>query len=72
VATAARGAREVREARTRHTAGSSSTTAVASAPHTADDGAVRPDDEQVDAAGEVGQPVIERVLGGVVIGELDS
>jgi len=51
------------EASTRHT-GASSTTA--------DDSLVSPDDEDIDEAQAVGQPVIARVLGGTVIGELDQ
>ncbi len=31
-----------------------------------------PDDEDIEEAGDMGQPVIERVLGGMVIGELDQ
>jgi len=38
----------------------------------ADDSVVSPDDEDIEEAGAAGQPVIERVLGGVVIGELDQ
>jgi DNA polymerase-3 subunit gamma/tau len=38
----------------------------------ADDSVVSPDDEDIEEAGVVGQPVIARVLGGTVIGELDQ
>jgi DNA polymerase III subunit gamma/tau len=38
----------------------------------ADDSVVSADDEDIEEAGSVGQPVIERVLGGTVIGELDQ
>jgi DNA polymerase III subunit gamma/tau len=51
------------EASTRHTGASSST---------ADDSLVSPDDEDIDETEAVGQPVIARVLGGTVIGELDQ
>jgi len=51
------------EASTRHTGTSSSA---------ADDSVVSADDEDIDDAGAVGQPVIERVLGGTVIGELEQ
>jgi DNA polymerase-3 subunit gamma/tau len=51
------------EASTRHTGSSSSV---------ADDSVVSADDEDIEEAGAVGQPVIERVLGGTVIGELDQ
>jgi DNA polymerase-3 subunit gamma/tau len=51
------------EASTRHTGGSSSA---------ADDSLVSPDDEDIDETESVGQPVIARVLGGTVIGELDQ
>jgi len=51
------------EASTRH-AGSSASVA--------DDSMVSADDEDIEQAGAVGQPVIERVLGGTVIGELDQ
>jgi DNA polymerase III subunit gamma/tau len=51
------------EASTRHTSASSSI---------ADDSLVSPDDEDIDEAEAVGQPVIARVLGGTVIGELDQ
>jgi hypothetical protein len=37
-----------------------------------DDAMVSADDEDIDEAGAVGQPVIARVLGGTVIGELDQ
>jgi DNA polymerase III subunit gamma/tau len=51
------------EASTRHTGSSASA---------ADDSVVSADDEDIEEAGAVGQPVIERVLGGTVIGELDQ
>ena len=51
------------EVSTRHTSSSSSA---------ADDSVVSADDEDIDEAGEVGQPVIVRVLGGTVIGELEQ
>jgi DNA polymerase-3 subunit gamma/tau len=51
------------EASTRHTGSSSSV---------ADDSVVSPDDEDIEEAGAVGQPVIARVLGGTVIGELNQ
>ena len=51
------------EASTRHIGGSSSG---------ADDSLVSPDDEDIDETEAVGQPVIARVLGGTVIGELDQ
>ena len=51
------------EASTRHTSSSSSV---------ADDSVVSPDDEDIEEAGVVGQPAIERVLGGTVIGEIDQ
>jgi len=51
------------EASTRHTGASSST---------ADDSLVSPDDEDIDETEAVGQPVIARILGGTVIGELDQ
>jgi DNA polymerase-3 subunit gamma/tau len=38
----------------------------------ADDSVVSADDEDIEEAGAIGQPVIERVLGGIVIGELDQ
>jgi DNA polymerase III subunit gamma/tau len=38
----------------------------------ADDSVVSADDEDIEEAADVGQPVIERVLGGMVIGELDQ
>ena len=38
----------------------------------ADDSGVSADDENIEEAGDIGQPVIERVLGGMVIGELDQ
>jgi DNA polymerase-3 subunit gamma/tau len=43
-----------------------------SASSVADDSVVSPDDEDIEEAGDMGQPVIERVLGGMVIGELDQ
>ena len=51
------------EASARHTGFSSSL---------ADDSLVSPDDEDIEEAEAVGQPVIARVLGGTVIGELDQ
>ena len=51
------------EASTRHTSSPSSV---------ADDSVVSADDEDIEEAGAVGQPVIARVLGGTVIGELDQ
>jgi DNA polymerase-3 subunit gamma/tau len=51
------------EASTRHTSSSSSV---------ADDSVVSADDEDIEEAGAVGQPVIARILGGTVIGELDQ
>jgi len=44
----------------------------ASSSSIADDSVVSPDDEDIEEAGAVGQPVIARVLGGTVIGELDQ
>jgi DNA polymerase-3 subunit gamma/tau len=41
-------------------------------PSVADDSMVSADDEDIEQAGSVGQPVIARVLGGTVIGELDQ
>jgi DNA polymerase-3 subunit gamma/tau len=41
-------------------------------PAVADDSVVSADDEDIEEAGAIGQPVIERVLGGIVIGELDQ
>jgi len=38
----------------------------------ADDSVVSADDENIEEAADMGQPVIERVLGGMVIGELDQ
>jgi len=38
----------------------------------ADDSVVSADDEDIDDAAATGQPVIERVLGGIVIGELEQ
>jgi DNA polymerase-3 subunit gamma/tau len=38
----------------------------------ADDSVASADDEDIEEAGAVGQPVIERVLGGTVIGELNQ
>ena len=52
-----------REGSTRHTSSSSSG---------ADDSVVSADDEDIEEAAAVGQPVIARVLGGTVIGELDQ
>jgi DNA polymerase-3 subunit gamma/tau len=37
-----------------------------------DDSAVSADDEDIDVSGDVGRSVIERVLGGKVIRELDE
>ncbi|MGA8979692.1 MAG: DNA polymerase III subunit gamma and tau, partial [Pedococcus sp.] len=37
--------------------------------HVADDSAARDDDEDIEAVGDVGRPVIERILGGKVIDE---
>ena len=51
------------EASTRNTSSSSSV---------ADDSMVSADDEDIEEAVAVGQPVIARVLGGTVIGELDQ
>ncbi len=51
------------EVRSRATSDSSSAT---------DDSVVSRDDEDIEEAGAMGQPVIERVLGGIVIGELDQ
>jgi DNA polymerase III subunit gamma/tau len=51
------------EASTGHTGSSSSV---------ADDSVVSADDEDIEEGGAVGQPVIARVLGGTVIGELDQ
>ncbi|MBE3075799.1 MAG: DNA polymerase III subunit gamma and tau, partial [Actinobacteria bacterium] len=53
----------VQEASTRHTSSSSSV---------ADDSMVSADDEDIEEAGAVGQPVIARVLGGTVIGGPDQ
>ncbi|MGL5816990.1 MAG: DNA polymerase III subunit gamma and tau, partial [Phycicoccus sp.] len=39
------------------------------APPVIDDSAISPDDEAVDGAGDVGVPVIERMLGGTVVAE---
>ncbi|MGL5866994.1 MAG: DNA polymerase III subunit gamma and tau [Dermatophilaceae bacterium] len=39
------------------------------APPTVDDGAISPDDERVDGVGDVGVPVVERILGGTVVAE---
>jgi len=52
-----------KESSTRHTSSSSPV---------ADDSVVSPDDEDIEDPGEVGQPVIARVLGGTVIGEIDQ
>jgi DNA polymerase-3 subunit gamma/tau len=41
-------------------------------PSVADDSVVSPDDEDIEEVGAVGQPVIESVLGGTVIGEIDQ
>jgi DNA polymerase-3 subunit gamma/tau len=38
----------------------------------ADDSIVSADDENIEDAGAMGVPVIERVLGGTVMGELDA
>ena len=35
--------------------------------HVADDSAVSADDEDIEALGEVGIPVVERILGGTII-----
>jgi DNA polymerase-3 subunit gamma/tau len=43
-----------------------------SVPSAADDSMVSADDEDIEEADSVGQPVIMRVLGGTVIGELDQ
>ena len=43
-----------------------------SSPSAADDSAASTDDENIEEAVAVGQPVIARVLGGTVIGELDQ
>jgi len=43
-----------------------------SSPSAADDSLARADDENIEEAVAVGQPVIARVLGGTVIGELDQ
>jgi len=51
------------EVSTRNTSSSSSV---------ADDSMVSADDENIDEAAAVGQPVIARVLGGTVIDELDQ
>jgi len=44
----------------------------AEAAHEADDSAVSDDDEDVEEAGEVGIPVVERLLGGTVIRDEQS
>jgi|tagenome__1003787_1003787.scaffolds.fasta_scaffold13629933_1 DNA polymerase III subunit gamma/tau len=44
----------------------------ATAPVAADDSSVSADDEDIEDAGAMGVPVIERVLGGTVMGELDQ
>ena len=44
----------------------------AAAPVAADDSSVSADDEDIEDAGAMGVPVIERVLGGTVMGELDQ
>ena len=41
-------------------------------PVAADDSSVSADDENIEDAGAMGVPVIERVLGGTVMGELDA
>ena len=51
------------EVSTRHTSASSSV---------ADDSVVSPDDEDIEEVIAVGQPVIARILGGTVIGELEQ
>ncbi|MGL5850518.1 MAG: hypothetical protein ACRCZD_06990, partial [Phycicoccus sp.] len=38
-------------------------------PPVIDDSAVSPDDEAVDGAGDVGVPVVQRMLGGTVVAE---
>jgi DNA polymerase-3 subunit gamma/tau len=43
-----------------------------SSPSAADDSMVSADDEDIEEAVAAGQPVIARVLGGTVIGELDQ
>ena len=40
--------------------------------HVADDSAASDDDEDIEGLGEVGRPVIERILGGRVIDEVSS
>jgi DNA polymerase-3 subunit gamma/tau len=49
-----------------------STRSAGSSSSVADDSMVSADDENIDEAVAVGQPVIARVLGGTVIGELDQ
>jgi len=49
-----------------------STRNTSSASSVADDSMVSADDEDIQEAIAVGQPVIARVLGGTVIGELDQ
>ena len=49
-----------------------STRNTASTPSASDDSMVSADDENIDDAVAVGQPVIARVLGGTVISELDQ
>jgi DNA polymerase-3 subunit gamma/tau len=49
-----------------------STRSAGPSPSAADDSMVSADDEDIDEAVAVGQPVIARVLGGTVIGELDQ
>jgi DNA polymerase-3 subunit gamma/tau len=44
----------------------------AASPVAADDSSVSADDEDIEDAGAMGVPVIERVLGGTVMGELDQ
>jgi DNA polymerase-3 subunit gamma/tau len=48
------------------------TRSTSSSPSPADDSMVSADDEDIEEAVAVGQPVIARVLGGTVIGELDQ
>jgi DNA polymerase-3 subunit gamma/tau len=49
-----------------------STRTASSVPSAADDSMASADDEDIEEADSVGQPVIMRVLGGTVIGELDQ
>ena len=44
----------------------------AASPVAADDSSVSEDDENIEDAGAMGVPVIERVLGGTVMGQLDA